>query len=129
MREWRIIEALDGTDVPHTDAIALCTDPAVLGCTFYLMGFVDGWSPVGMDGRWPEPFDRDHDARRGLAFELIRGIARLANVDWQQKGLADLGRPEGFHERQVERWTRFLDRVKHRPIPGLDVATDWLRTH
>ena len=129
VREWRIIEALDGTDVPHTDAIALCTDPAVLGCTFYLMGFVDGWSPVGMDGRWPEPFDRDYDARRGLAFELISGIARLANVDWQQKGLADLGRPEGFHERQVERWIRFLDRVKHREIPGLDVATDWLRTH
>src|SRR5271163_2904087 len=41
LREWRIIEALDGTDVPHTPAIAACTDTAVLGRTFYLMGFVD----------------------------------------------------------------------------------------
>ena len=51
VREWRIIEALNGTDVPHTEAIAVCTDPAVLGRTFYLMGFVDGWSPMGMERR------------------------------------------------------------------------------
>src|SRR5207247_4837385 len=41
VREWRIIEALTGTDVPHTEAIAVCTDHSVLGRTFYLMGFVD----------------------------------------------------------------------------------------
>ena len=48
LREWRIIDALDGTDVPHTPAIAACADTAVLGRTFYLMGFVDGWSPMGL---------------------------------------------------------------------------------
>ena len=42
IREWRIIEALDGTDVPHTAAIAVCPDTEVLGRAFYLMGFVDG---------------------------------------------------------------------------------------
>src|SRR2546423_6718222 len=47
LREWRIIEALDGTDVPHTPAIAACREPSVLGRPFYLMGFVDGWSPMG----------------------------------------------------------------------------------
>ena len=50
LREWRIIEALGGSDVPHTEAVAVCTDTSVLGCTFYLMGFVDGWSPMGLDG-------------------------------------------------------------------------------
>jgi aminoglycoside phosphotransferase (APT) family kinase protein len=43
IREWRIIEALDGTEVPHTAAIGVCEDPDVLGRTFYLMGWVDGW--------------------------------------------------------------------------------------
>ena len=114
-REWRIIEALDGTDVPHTEAIAVCTDPGVLGRTFYLMGFVDGWSPMGLENRaWPAPFDTDLEARKGLAFELVEGIARLGNVDWRAKGLHDLGRPEGFHERQVDRWTAFLERIKGR---------------
>ena len=78
VREWRIIEALDGTDVPHTEAIAVCTDPSVLGRTFYLMGFVDGWSPMSTRRQWPAPFDTDLEERRGLAFQLVEGIALLS---------------------------------------------------
>jgi aminoglycoside phosphotransferase (APT) family kinase protein len=129
VREWRIIEALNGTDVPHTEAIAVCTDAEVLGRTFYLMGFVDGWSPMATRGQWPAPFDTDLAARRGLALELVGGIALLSNVDWQAKGLADLGRPDGFHERQVDRWTAFLERIKGRELPGFDEAAAWLRAH
>jgi aminoglycoside phosphotransferase (APT) family kinase protein len=128
LREWRIIEALDGTDVPHTTAIAACTDKSVLGRAFYVMGFIDGWSPMGVD-RWPDPFDTDVEARRGLAFQLVEGIALLANVDWRARGLQELGRPDGFHERQVDRWTAFLERIKGRELPGLDVASAWLRSH
>ena len=125
-REWRIIEALDGTDVPHTAAIAVCTDPAVLGRTFYLMGFVEGWSPMN-HRRWPAPFDTDHTARAALAYQLAEGIALLSKVDWRAKGMQDFGRPDGFHERQVDRWTAFLDRIKGRELPGFDVAAAWLR--
>jgi aminoglycoside phosphotransferase (APT) family kinase protein len=128
VREWRIIEALDGTDVPHTKAIAACADVSVLGRAFYLMGFVDGWSPMGVD-RLPAPFDTDMDAKRGLAFQLAEGIALLSKVDWQTKGLHDLGRPDGFHERQVDRWTTFLERIKGRELPGFDVASAWLGEH
>jgi aminoglycoside phosphotransferase (APT) family kinase protein len=128
VREWRIIEALDGTEVPHTEAIAACTDASVLGRTFYLMGFIDGWSPMGVD-RWPAPFDTDPVARAGLAYQLVEGIALLSKVRWRAKGLQDLGRPDGFHERQVDRWTAFLERIQARELPGLEVASDWLRAH
>lgn len=107
LREWRIIEALDGTDVPHTAAIGVCPDPEVLGRPFYLMGFVDGWSPMDQHGKWPEPFNSDLATRPGLSFQLAEGIALLSKVDWKAKGLHDLGRPDGFHERQVDRWTAF----------------------
>jgi aminoglycoside phosphotransferase (APT) family kinase protein len=92
------------------------------------MGFVDGWSP--MDQRtWPEPFNSDLDTRPELSYQLAEGIALLSKVDWQGRGLQDLGRPDGFHERQVDRWTGFFERIKRREIDGLDVATDWLRAH
>jgi len=130
MREWRIIEALDGTDVPHTPALAACADQDVLGRAFYLMGFVDGWSPMGLvDHRWPAPFDTDLEARSGLALQLVEGIALLSKVDWRAKGLGDLGRPDGFHERQVDRWTAFLERIQGRDLPGFDEASAWLRAH
>jgi len=128
LREWRIIDALRGTDVPHTPAIAACSDPSVLGRTFYLMGFVEGWSPMTVDG-WPAPFDTDVEARQGLAYQLVEGIALLSKVDWQAKGLDDLGRPDGFHERQVDRWTTFLERIKGRELPGFEEAAAWLRAH
>jgi aminoglycoside phosphotransferase (APT) family kinase protein len=130
LREWRIIDALDGTEVPHTAAVGVCPDASVLGRPFYLMGFVDGWSPMDLDQRrWPEPFDSDLTARAGLAYQLAEGIALLSKVDWKAKGLQDLGRPDGFHERQVDRWTGFFERIKGREIDGLDVATEWLRAH
>lgn len=134
-REWRIIEALDGTDVPHTAAIAACRDTSVLGRAFYVMGFVEGWSPMGLapaaDGSkpWPAPFDTDLEARQGLAYQLVEGIALLGKVDWQAKGLHDLGRPDGFHERQVDRWTAFLERIQGRELPGFAEAAAWLRAH
>ncbi|MDT5014896.1 MAG: hypothetical protein QOD39_1056, partial [Mycobacterium sp.] len=130
LREWRIIQALDGTDVPHTAAVGVCPDASVLGRPFYLMGFVDGWSPMGLEQRrWPEPFDSDLSAREGLSYQLAEGIALLSKVDWKAKGLQDLGRPDGFHERQVDRWIAFFERIKGRELDGLDAATGWLRTH
>lgn len=129
LREWRIIEALDGTDVPHTAAVGVCPDSEVLGRPFYLMGFVDGWSPMDTHGRWPEPFDSDPALRPELSYQLAEGIALLSKVDWRAKGLADLGRPDGFHDRQVDRWIGYLERIKRRELPGLDTATAWLRAH
>lgn len=106
----------------------MCKDASVLGRPFYLMGFVDGWSPMGRR-TWPAPFDADLTARAGLGYQLAEGIALLAKVDWRAKGLQDLGRPDGFHERQVDRWTTFFERIMGRELEGMDVASAWLRGH
>jgi aminoglycoside phosphotransferase (APT) family kinase protein len=128
LREYRLLAALADTDVPHARAVAVCEDPDVLGGCFYLMEYVEGWSPLG-GGGWPPPFDADLRERRGLAFELVDGIARLSRVDWRARGLDGFGHPDGFHERQVDRWTSHLEAVQFRDIPGLEVAAEWLRHH
>src|SRR4051812_6995602 len=129
VREWRIIEALTGTDVPCTAAVALCTDASVLGRTFYLMGYIDGWSPMGLiDRRWPEPFDSDLGQRRGLAMQLVEGAALLSTVDWRARGLDDLGHPEGFHQRQGDRGGALYEGVRARGPPRLAQAPPWLRS-
>jgi len=55
LREYRVLAALNDTDVPHPRAIAACDDPSVLGACFYLMGHVDGWSCMNLDAPtgWP----------------------------------------------------------------------------
>src|SRR5216684_3950404 len=81
LREYRVLEALNGTDVPHPEAIGACEDTSVLGAAFYLMGHVDGWSPMSTGRTWPAPFDTDLDTRRDLGFQLVDGIAKLSRVD------------------------------------------------
>jgi aminoglycoside phosphotransferase (APT) family kinase protein len=112
--------------VPHAELIGGEPTGDVLGAPFYLMEAIDGWSPTG---RWAAPFDTDRKARGELAFELVGGIALLSKVDWQARGLTGFGRPENFHERQVDRWLSFLEGYRFRELPGLDVASQWLRTH
>ena len=127
-REFRMLTALEGTEVPHAHPIAMCTDSTVLGSHFYLMEWVDGWSPAA-SYQWPGLFATDQVARRGLARELIRGLALLARVDWRARGLHDFGKPDGFHDRQVDRWLAHWDQFRFRDIPGLEEAAAWLRAH
>ncbi|WP_406472571.1 phosphotransferase family protein [Streptomyces sp. NBC_01615] len=128
LREYRVLRALNGTDVPHPEAVAVCADTDVIGSCFYLMGHVDGWSPMNTDG-WPEPYLSDLSLRPSLAYALVEGIARLGNVDWRAQGLEGFGRPDGFHDRQVDRWQAHLAKFRFREIPGLDEAAAWLREH
>lgn len=130
LREYRVLRALRDTDVPHPRVLGACDDPDVTaGAFFYVMEYVEGWSPMSMGERWPAPFDADLSARRGLAFELIDGIAKLARVDWRAAGLEGFGKPDNFLERQVDRWFAHLESFRFREIPGLEEAAAWLREH
>ena len=124
-REFRLLTALEGTPVPHPKPVALCEDESVLGCVFYLMHeVVGGVHPVPA----PPALD-DDDHRREIAFALIDALGRLHQVDWRGAGLADLGHPEQFHERQVSRWTRQLASYQGRELPEIDTVTGWLEGH
>jgi aminoglycoside phosphotransferase (APT) family kinase protein len=126
LREYRVIAALNATDVPHPQGMAVCDDTSVLGACFYIMGHIDGWTPMGA---LPEPFASDPQLRAAMAYELVDAIAKLGQVDWHAVGLADFGKPEGFLDRQVDRWLAHLAKIQFRPLPGLDEAAQWLRSH
>jgi aminoglycoside phosphotransferase (APT) family kinase protein len=126
LREYRVIAALNDTDVPHPQGYAVCEDTSVLGACFYIMGYIDGWTPMGP---LPPPFDGDPKLRVGMANELVDAIAHLGQVDWRAVGLEGFGKPEGFLDRQVDRWLAHLGKIKFRELPGLDEAAQWLRRH
>ena len=112
LREYRVLAALNDTDVPHPTALGVCDDASVLGACFYLMDFVDGWSCMANPGNWPAPFDDDLEARKGSRSSSSTASRSSRNVDWQARGLEGFGKPEGFHERQVDRWLAHLDGVQ-----------------
>ena len=119
-REHRIIAALGPTPVPVPAALGLCTDEAVNGAPFYVMGFVDG---EVLDT--PEKGRRLEPAVRAAASQhLIDVLADLHAVDIDDVGLGDLARRHGYIERQLKRWTTQWANSKTRELPAIDeVAT------
>ena len=113
-REFRVLGALSNTDVPHPRLIASCDDTSVLGdAVFYLMDPIDGFNA---SLELPAPAAGTPQLRREMGFALVDALLSLGRVDFRDVGLADFGRPEGFLERQVDRWLGEL--ASHQALPG-----------
>ena len=128
-REARVLAAIASTDVPHPRLIAACGDESVLGSAFYLMEPVDGANPtVGL----PQGYVDSASWRHDLGLAMADGAASVGAVDHEAVGLSDLGRAEGYLERQVARWRAQLDSYSALPgypgpdIPGVDEVGEWL---
>lgn len=128
LREARILQALDRTNVPHPQFHAVCDDEAVIGACFYLMAPLEGFAP---GGELPGQYGSDPAWRRAMGEELVNAAAALAAVDPAAVDLGDLGKPDNWHERQVSRWRSQLDGYKEMPnydgdLPHLDAVGQWL---
>lgn len=129
-REMRVLAALRNTSVPHPRLIAACSDESVLGSSvFYLMEPIDGFNA---SVELPPLHADDSNVRHGMGLTVIDALAALSNVDYQAAGLADVGHPEGFLERQVPRWLHELESYSQLDgypgagIPGVQRVADWL---
>jgi aminoglycoside phosphotransferase (APT) family kinase protein len=122
-REFRILRALDSTNVPHPRAITLCEERDVFGAQFLVMEFIEGFNVrVGLD----IPEAPTAAELPDFAFAAVAALADLAGVDWTAVGLDGFGRPDGFLERQVSRWSSQLEGYRIRDLTGLDELVQWL---
>jgi aminoglycoside phosphotransferase (APT) family kinase protein len=115
-REHRIIAALAPTDVPVAPVVGLCTDESVNGAPFYVMEFVEGL--VARDARAAGTLTVEARGRAGE--QLADVLARIHAVDPDAVGLGDLGRKEGYVERQLTRWHGQWEKSKTRELPVVD---------
>ena len=120
-REYKVMKALDGTDVPVPRMLHLCQDDSVIGSMFFVMEYLEGrifWDPVLPD--------LAKDERTKIYDEMNRVLAALHTVDVAKVGLADFGRPGSYFLRQTSRWTdqyRASQTVKN---PDIEALIDWL---
>ena len=115
-REFRVISALEGTNVPVPHAIALCEDKTVNDAPFYIMSFVEGMVPVDPTAVAAK---FDEATRRRIGEELIDTLVNFHAIDPEKVGLGDFGKPQGFIGRQVRRFIEQLGTLTHRELPDL----------
>ena len=120
-REFRVISALQGSDVPVPGAVALCEDNDIIGSMFYLMEYMEGrvfWDPV-----LPE---LNNDDRRAVYDDMNRVLAAMHSVDVEEAGLGDYGRPGNYFERQVGRWSKQYRASETETVPDMEELMVWL---
>lgn len=132
-REMAVLIALRDTDVPHTAFIAGCGDPGVLGTAFYLMEPVDGFNATVA---LPPLHASDPAVRRRMGEAIVDGAVALSRIDPQERGLDDLGKLDGWLERQVPRWRAQLDGYAAfdgwpglGALPDIDAICAWLEAN
>jgi aminoglycoside phosphotransferase (APT) family kinase protein len=114
-REYRVMKALEGTDVPVPRMRHLCDDASIIGTTFYVMDFLDG--RIFRDATLPGLSRRERSA---IYDELNSTLAKLHQVDYVARGLSDFGRPGGYFERQVARWIKQYRGAESEHIPAME---------
>ncbi len=116
-REHRVLAALWQAYPRAPRAYHYCEDPDVMGKEFFVMERRHG---VVIRDSWPDGFPDDGAVKRRLAEDLVEALAELHLVDYEAIGLGDLGRPEGFVDRQVAGWTKRWDLAKTVDVPAMD---------
>ncbi len=130
LREYRVMDALQDTPVRVPTTVLACDDHDVIGSDFYVMEREDG------DVLRTEEVDRfaSPDHRQRIGEELVDTLAEIHEVDYEAVGLGEFGYPEGYTERQVDRWHQqyewaFDVTADVREIPVIREVGEWLEAN
>ena len=123
-REFTVMRALAGSDVPVPRMLALCEDESIIGRAFYVMEFVQGRV------LWDQTLPGASNQERGAIYEeMNRVIAALHRVDVRAVGLEAYGKPGNYFERQIGRWSKQYQASITGPNEAMDRLIEWLPAH
>ena len=120
-REYKVLTALQNSDVPTARTYALCEDEGVIGTMFYIMEYLDGrviWDATSGDYSPQE---------RGAIWDAANdAVAKLHNVDFNAVGLSDFGKHSDYIQRQLTRWCGQYEYTKTEENPYMDQLIEYL---
>jgi aminoglycoside phosphotransferase (APT) family kinase protein len=124
-REYQVLDALKGSNVPVSKVFHLCTDVTITGAMFYLMEFCDGnvyWSASLAE-------IESNELRAQMYDSMNKALVALHSVDIKTCGLEDYGKPGNYFERQLGRWSKQYRLTELNKIIAMDELGQWLETN
>jgi aminoglycoside phosphotransferase (APT) family kinase protein len=125
LREARLLRALESTPVRVPKVVAVGDDESVLGMPFYVMEEVHGRV---LASSIPDALDTPEERRR-TSEELVDALVEVHAVDWRAYGLEGYGKPTGYLERQLRRFTGLWEHNKTRELALVDELGEWLASN
>lgn len=125
-REFRVLSKLHAHYPPAPQVLLFCDDLSVLGAPFYLMEPIHG---VILRSDVPAGLDFSPEVARRVSESFLDNLALLHGLDYNQIGLADLGKPQGYLERQLRGWIERYHGSKTHDIPEVETISNWIQQH
>ena len=120
-REYRILKALETTDVPVPLVFHYCDSREILGVTFYLMEYIEG--DISQQFHLPHLNETD---RRKTYLNMTQALATLHKIDVQKAGLDDFGKKGNYFERQYHRWLKQYHASEPEDHSAFNELAEWL---
>ena len=125
-REFRVLSKLHSVYAPAPEVLLYCDDDSVIGAPFYVMNPIHG---IILRRHLPAGLDFPAETARRLCESFIDNLIRLHRVDYAAVGLSDLGKPEGYLERQVRGWAERYHGSKTHDHPEVENIAAWMQQH
>ena len=125
-REFRVLAKLHAHYPPAPRVLCFSEDDSVLGAPFYLMEPIHG---IILRRDPPPGLDFSTTVARRVSESFLDNLALLHSLDYRAIGLADLGKPQGYLERQVRGWIERYHGSKTHDIPEVEATSDWIEQH
>ena len=123
-REFHVLSKLHEAYPPAAKVLLYCEDVSILGAPFYLMEPIHG---VILRRDPPAGLAFTPEAARELCESFIDNLARLHSIDYASIGLVDLGKPQGYLERQVRGWIERYHGSKTHDLPEVSQISEWMQ--
>jgi aminoglycoside phosphotransferase (APT) family kinase protein len=125
-REFRVLSKLHSVYSPAPEVLLYCADDSIIGAPFYVMRPVHG---VILRRKLPQGLEFPAEKARRLSESFMDNLVRLHRVDYAAAGLSNLGKPEGYLERQVRGWTERYHGSKTHDYPEVEELCAWMQQH
>lgn len=122
-REFKILKALSSSYAKVPKPYLYSEDEAIIGAPFYIMERVEG---VILRAKMPDAMKPKPNTMQGIAKGLVDTMVELHQVDYEAVGLGELGRPNGYVERQIEGWTKRYFKSKTDEVGSIEKVAKWL---
>lgn len=123
-REFHVLSKLHPAYSPAPQVLLYCEDNSILGVPFYLMEPISG---VILRRNPPAGLPFPPQTARGLCESFIDNLTGFHSIDYATIGLADLGKPQGYLERQVRGWIERYHASKTHDLPEVDKISQWVQ--
>jgi len=123
-REFRVLSKLYKVYPPAPKPLLFCADEQVIGSPFYVMHLCRG--VILRKSNTPDKLTKNPKLVSKLCESFIDGLAQLHGLDYRTAGLEDLGKPQGYVQRQVTGWVKRYAQAKTDEFPEIEQLGAWL---